>query len=229
MQKKRGFLSVMAALTLAIFTFAAVPAGADPLPGSKWLGILGPKGYSGPSLLEFTTAGNATGNFGDSIGRVFTYTLDPGETSGVLVETTTLYKWSFILSGNDLTFPNGLAPYGQYNVSTTFDQITFPSTPVTLNDLTGTNWLGVTNKGETLLDNIAYDLSFETGTLDCTTSPYWPVLGLDFEYTYNGGGGTGKVDMLGDFTTYNNTATMVFDDFMYLGPAATFRLFEYLP
>jgi hypothetical protein len=226
MDKKNYFLTGMAAIALAIFTLSAAPS-TDPLSETSWLGILGPQGYSGPSLLEFDDAGNAIGNFGDSIGLVFTYTFNPGSTTqGLLIETKTLYRWIFTLNGNRLTFPNGLAPYGQYNVPQTFSEIEFEDSYV-LDNLNGTNWLGVTNRGETLLDQVVYDTDTGTGDLRCTTSPYNPMPGLEFDYTYNGGGGAGNVNRLGGFTTDDSMATMVFINFMGLGPSATFRLFTY--
>jgi hypothetical protein len=226
MNKKSYFLTGMAAIALAIFTLSAAPS-TDPLSGTNWLCVLGPRGYSGIALLEFDAAGNATGNFGIYKDLECTYTLDPGEATGLLVETKTLYRWAFTISGNTLTFPGGLAPYGEYNVPQSFSKIEFEDTGI-FDDLNDTNWLGWTNRGETLLDNITHNVFDEDGEMDCTTGPYSPMTGLDFRYTYNGSGGAGNVETLGGFTTYDSTATMVFSDFMELGPSATFRLFTYV-
>jgi hypothetical protein len=229
MKKKHKFLSVMAALALAIFTFAAVPAEAGPLDNTSWLADFVPQSSSDISLLELDASGNGTGNFGIRQNMAFTYTFDQTANTGILVETSTLYKWAFTLSGNSLIFTNGMHPYSPYGVSQTFAQIAFQSS-ATLDDLTGTNWLGWTNRGETLLDNISYDTQQEEGYLDCTTGPYKPITGMAFSYIYNGRtGGTGTVTALGAFTAYNSTATIVFSNFMGLGPAATFKKFNYIP
>jgi hypothetical protein len=233
-KKKIGFLSAMAALALVIFTFAAVPAGADPLPGTSWVAILGPMGYSGPSLLEFTTAGNATGTFGVRQNMGFTYTFDTSST-GTLIETITKYDWDFTL-GTDpaldrvtMTYAD-MAPYAEYDVPQTFYQIEF-SQPDDPEDLTNTNWLGLAGKmGETLLNNIVYDPGEGTGTLDCTVGPNAPITDLDFSYTYNGStGGRGTVNTLGPFTTDDSTATMVFSNFMGSGTTVTLSFFTYVP
>jgi hypothetical protein len=223
MKKKTAFLSGMAALALAIFTSAAVPAGADPLPGTKWLGILGPQGFSGPSYLEFTTAGNAIGTFGVREDMEFIYTLDSGQASGTLIETSTKYDWNFVL-GTDpvlnrvtMVFED-MAPYGKYEVPQTFYRILFPQSAVPA-DLTDTNWLGTAGKmGETLLDNITYDEFEGTGTLDCTIGPNTPMTGLEF--TYDGVTGKGNVDELGDFVIESSGSTVVltFTNFMGIGP-----------
>jgi hypothetical protein len=230
---KNGFPAFMAALALAIFTFAAAPARADPLNGTKWVAILGPQGYSGVSLLEFDTSDNtATGTFGRRDNMEFAYTFDAAANTGTLIEVSTKYDWDFTLGVDTvqnrvtLTFPD-MAPYGEYQVTQTFYKIEFPPS-ATLSNLAGTNWLGWTNRGETLLDNIVSSGLVGSGDLDCTTGPAPPITGLNFAYIYGSDKGRGMVTTLGAFTTLNSTATMTFSNFMALGSPATFRLFNYV-
>jgi hypothetical protein len=224
---KSGFPAFMAAFALAIFTFAAAPARADPLTDTNWLTTGSAKYYSGISVMEFTLGGNGVGNFGTDKDRALTYTMNPDNISGTVEESKTKYTWDFTLDGNVLTFPNGMHPHYPYGTSVSFAQIEFPPW-YTLNDLSDTDWLGWTNRGETLLNNIMYDPGTEAGTLDCTTGPAAPMEDLAFSYTYDGPEGTGKVPALGTFTTDDDTATMTFSNFMALGSPATFRLFNYV-
>ena len=228
MKKKTCFLSGMAALALAIFTFAAVPAGAQTLDETVWLVNI--TDSVGITRLDFTSSNDAEGEFGNYGHLVFTYVVDYTTGNGTLTETKTRYSSAFVLSGNRLTFPTGIRPFGMSTL--VFAEIDIVEAPVTLDDLTGTNWIGLAGKlGETLLDNIVYNTVSKRGTLDCTIGPDAPMTDLSFTYTYDSldETGAGSVTTLGPFTTDDEGPTMVFSNFMGLGPAATFQLFEYAP
>ncbi|MDR2375380.1 MAG: hypothetical protein LBD96_02965 [Treponema sp.] len=232
MKKKTCFLSGMAVLALAIFTFSAVPAGAQTpsLLGTVWQGDIGRS--LGISRIDFDPVTNdAVGQFGDYNVLYYTYVFDPSTGDGTLFETKTKYESAFNLAGNTLTFPNGIRPFGQ--TQQVFAEITI-LTNVALPTLAGTLWIGKTSMGESLLDQITYNQTTQRGTLRGSFGPNTPVI---YTYTYDytpgpglaTGTGEGTIIGLGDFTTDDATATLTIPDFMGLGTSADFELFEYLP
>jgi hypothetical protein len=245
MKNKRILFSAFAVLALAALIFGGCNTGltdADTQAGSAWARnasfsvqdpnpsgttwLLNSLGTLGVSKIVFDTTSTATGNFGATT-HGFTFTYDTGTNEGVLIETTTLYRWEFVIRGNLLIFTGGFAPYDT-NPTTTFAKILFPA-PYTLEYLTGTNWLGIGPRGLSLMDTVVENPD-GTGSLIGRFGPDQPNP-FNFTYSYEPKDetGTGNLDGAGDFTTSDAYATMLFPDFWGHGVQVTFNLFTYAP
>jgi hypothetical protein len=228
-KKKRFSFLTVAALALAMIGFsgcdtAITDGSSNPaleldvsrsvvreinLAGTVWLAAT--NDVYGVSRLDFTDEASATGKFGNNNFN-FAYSIgDDGV--GVLLEPSTKYSWPFTYTGNDITFENGLPPYTKTYV--TFRQITF-ITSADLSNLSGSHWLGLGPRGESLLDDVA---PTGTGTYSLTGS-FGPDKPNPFnirDYKYSGGtSGTGGGDMYdggGIFTATGSSATLYFPNF----------------
>jgi hypothetical protein len=181
-------------------------------------------GDIGVSTLSFDSATTAVGFFVDTT-HDFTYSYDSVNDTYWLVETGIQNPpgpWKFEIDGNSLEFIAGFDPYDAGNP--VFTKIVYPApTPVSLETLADTNWLGIGPRGLSLLDDITQ--FYNLGTLDGSFGAD-PTESFAFSYyPYESGGGEGTMDGAGDFTTSSANGTMYFPDFWGHIEPVTFYLF----
>jgi hypothetical protein len=247
MNKTKFYLSVIAAFTLAIFSFsgcdtAVTGASSEPAPGlsvSKSVGNAGPDltgntyicdigvgGKYGMSRIDFISSTDATGVLGDT-DHTFKYVITAVGV-GILSEPSTGYGWNISVGSNFIHFTGGFDPYTGDPVI--FDQITIQPN-ADLSDLDGTNWLGRGPRGESTLTNVTSTSGTTDYSLTGTFGPDQPNPFTITGYTYSGGiVGTGKGTMnggAGAFTSAGSTATLTFPDFWGHDVQVVFNKFVY--
>jgi hypothetical protein len=242
MKRKRILFSVLAVLTLAVFTLGGCNTGftdadtqADQtrtlnatiavqdgdLSDTTWL--ITRLGDIGVSKIDFDSATTAVGFFVDTT-HDFTYSYDSENDTYSLVETGIANPpgpWEFTVDGNSLTFIHGFGPYDTGNP--VFEKITYLAS-ATLSSLADTNWLAIGPRGLSLLDNITQVAN--AGVLDGSFGAD-PTESFGFTYTYDDFTETGEGTLFrgaGDFITSDEDATMYFPDFWGHYPV-TFYLF----